>query len=145
MQEGVENVKASMVRPSANGLGDNKLTGRDCDMLLGLFSPARLQIKNWEGYNIALNENMARVKKIHTYPLLHNYREFGVAFSRRGHGDVYTNLFFNGASNTFKELPRPDNKEALDLVAKECLKCQEAAEHPHEHVKKMLKLREQSE
>lgn len=143
-QEGVDNVKASMVRPSPNGLGDSKLTGRDVDMLLGLFSPSRLQIDYWEGYNIGMSENMAKVKKAHPFALLHNYREFGVCFSRRGYGDTYTNLFFNGASNFFKELPRPDNHEALNVVAQEVLRCQEAAEHPNEHVRKMLKLREKN-
>ena len=51
-QESVEHAQANMLRPSANGLADNKLTGRDVDMMLGLFSPFRFRRAEWEGYDI---------------------------------------------------------------------------------------------
>lgn len=47
-QEGVENFQNNMLRPSANGLGDNKLTSRDCDFLIGLFAPIRFKKETWE-------------------------------------------------------------------------------------------------
>lgn len=90
-QEGVENVQANMLRPSANGLADNKLTGRDVDMMLGLFSPFRFRRAEWEGYDIT------RLKD--------SYRELSVILNRRG-SSVMTDLYFDGACNFFKELPR---------------------------------------
>ena len=93
-QEGVENAVANMIRPSANGLGDNKLTGRDCDMMLGLFSPFRFRRADWEGYNIRL--------------LKDSYRELSVILNRRG-SKVMTDLYFDGCCNFFKELPKVDD------------------------------------
>lgn len=103
-QEGVENAKMHMLQPSANGLADNKKTGRDADLILGLFSPARFRIANYpnlNGYSIA---DRSRTD----YPLLNNYRELSVIFTRRG-DTINTSLFFNGASNYFKELPKSEN------------------------------------
>lgn len=89
-QESIENLKLDRLQPSANGLGDNKLTGRDCDMMLGLFAPIRYKIPSYEGYDIK--------------QLRDNHRELSVILNRRGPA-VTTQLFFNGASNYFDELP----------------------------------------
>ena len=98
-QESVENAQANMLRPSANGLADNKLTGRDCDMMLGLFSPFRFKRSEWEDYDIK------RLKD--------SYRELSVILNRRG-GAVITHLYFDGACNYFKELP-PHDKMTPEL------------------------------
>lgn len=87
--ESVENAQANMLRPSANGLGDNKLTGRDCDMMLGLFSPYRFRRREWEGYDITRLQD--------------SYRELSVILNRRG-STVMTDLYFDGGVNYFKEL-----------------------------------------
>lgn len=98
-QEGVENVQANMLRPSANGLGENKTTGRDCNMMLGLFSPFRFRRAEWEGYDIT------RLKD--------SYRELSVVLNRNG-PTLMTDLYFDGATNFFMELPRPgDMSNAL--------------------------------
>ena len=83
-----------MIRPSANGLGDNKLTGRDCDMMLGLFSPFRFRRAEWEGYNIRR--------------LGDSYRELSVILNRRGSA-IMTDLYFDGCCNFFKELPKSED------------------------------------
>lgn len=93
-QEGVENAAANMIRPSANGLGDNKLTGRDCDMMLGLFAPIRFRRAEWEGYDI---------KKLRDA-----YRELSVILNRRGSA-VLTDVYFDGCVNFFKELPKAED------------------------------------
>lgn len=93
-QEGVENAKLGMLRPSHNGLGDNKLTGRDCDLMFGLFAPNRYNIKSHEGYDIT--------------QLRDNYREFLTILNRRGSA-IGTDLYFDGEVNFFKELPTPEN------------------------------------
>jgi replicative DNA helicase len=98
--ESVENAKASMLQPSANGLGDNKLTGRDCNMMLGLFAPNRYRIRNYEGYDIT--------------KLLDNHRELSVILNRNG-STCSVQLGFNGASNYFEELEKPD-KIDYDII-----------------------------
>lgn len=90
-QEGVENAQANMIRPSSNGLGDNKLSGRDCDLMLGLFAPYRFRRADWEGFNIKR--------------LRDSYRELSVIANRRG-SSVVTDLYFDGCVNYFSELPK---------------------------------------
>lgn len=100
-QESVENLKLERLQPSADGLGDNKLTQRDCDMMLGLFSPARHKIRKYEGYDITKLKN--------------NHRELSVILNRRG-GSVATQLLFLGAVNYFQELPTPENIDYEKLL-----------------------------
>lgn len=40
------------LEPSLDGLADNKLTQRDCDLVLGLFAPTRYEISKYRGYDI---------------------------------------------------------------------------------------------
>ena len=79
------------LRPSPDGLADCKLTQRDCNVMLGLFAPHRYKIQNYSGYDI---------DKLHD-----NYRELCVILNRNGSGFINLDLYFNGASNYFKELP----------------------------------------
>lgn len=51
-QEGNEAFKLGRVRPSVAGLGDSKYTSRDSNVVLGLFSPFRFGIRDYEGYDI---------------------------------------------------------------------------------------------
>lgn len=78
------------LRPSPDGLGDSKLTGRDVNYLLGLFAPYRHEIKNWSGYDLT--------------KLKDNHRELSISLNRQGSGFKNVNLFFNGAVNHFYEL-----------------------------------------
>jgi len=103
-QEGIENLKMDKVQPSPAGLGDNKLTGRDCDMMLGLFSPARYKIRNYEDYDIA------KLKDYH--------RELSIILNRRGNS-VATQLYFHGGINYLKELKPPNRmtpKDYKDII-----------------------------
>lgn len=52
-QESNEAFKIGRVRPSVAGLGDSKYTSRDSNVVLGLFSPFRFAIKEYEGYDIS--------------------------------------------------------------------------------------------
>jgi hypothetical protein len=78
------------LRPSPDGLADCKLTQRDVNVMFGLFAPHRYKIENYEGYDID--------------KLGDNYREFNVMLNRNGSGFINIDLYFNGASNFFKEL-----------------------------------------
>lgn len=94
------------LRPSADGLGDNKLVGRDLNLLIGLFAPYRYKFKDYEGYDLSI--------------LRDNYRELSVILNRDGKSNAVVDLFFDGASNYFAELPKPIEKEELLKVYDYC-------------------------
>lgn len=104
-QEGVENIKLGRMRPTADGLGDAKTTSRDLNCLMGLYNPAKFmgetKQNDYKGYNIARLKNYCRFLEII------EDRDYGA-------GGCYIGLFFDGAVSTFKELPLPSNKEALE-------------------------------
>lgn len=108
-QESVENIKLGRMRPTADGLGDNKTTSRDLNCLMGLYNPAKFleEVKEdtYKGYNIARLKNYCRFLEII------DDRDYGA-------GGCYIGLFFDGATSTFKELPLPTDKEALEKFYK---------------------------
>lgn len=87
----------SKLKPSQDGLADCKLTSRDCDLMLGLFAPARYNIKE---YPSKRPYNLEELKD--------NYRELSIILNRRGSSAKNDHLYFNGACNYFEELPDPD-------------------------------------
>lgn len=91
------NAKGALIdaklRPSAEGLGDSKLSGRDVDYLIGLFSPNRFNISTWSGYDIT--------------KLQDSHRELSLSLNRHGSGFKSVQLYFKGAVNHFEELPDP--------------------------------------
>lgn len=103
-QESIENAKANRLKPTLDGLGDSKLTQRDANVILGLFSPFRHEIPKYMGYDITKFRDHIRFLEIMA--------------SREGGGGVISPLYFDGAVNYFKELPKPDNTKALEQVYK---------------------------
>lgn len=85
------------LKPSLDGLGDCKLTGRDALVVIGLFSPERYQISKELGYDIG--------------KLQDNYRTLSILKNRFGRPNLECGLYFNGATNTFRELPEPGSEE----------------------------------
>lgn len=83
------------LEPSLNGLADNKTTQREADLVLGLFAPARYNLKKYRGYDITKLGDKVRFLKFL------KDRNYGLA-------NAYVPLYFNGAANVFKELPKPD-------------------------------------
>ena len=102
--EGNEAFKLNRLRPSAQGLGDSKYIARDCNVLLGLFSPFRFSLDTYLDYNI---------KKFKD-----NIRFLEVCINRDGEMGGIAPLFFDGAVCTFDELPLPNNKVELEKVYK---------------------------
>lgn len=100
--EGNEAFKLNRLRPSANGLGDSKYISRDCNVLLGLFSPFRFGLENYLGFNI---------KKFKD-----NIRFLEICINRDGEMGGIAPLFFDGAVCAFDELPLPNNMVELDKV-----------------------------
>ena len=102
--EGNDAFKLNRLRPSAQGLGDSKYISRDCNVLLGLFSPFRFSLDTYLDYNI---------KKFKD-----NIRFLEVCINRDGEMGGIAPLFFDGAVCAFDELPLPNNKVELEKVYK---------------------------
>lgn len=79
------------LEPSLDGLGDIKITQRDCHVVLGLFAPDRYGIKSHKDYN--------------TEFLGDNYRSISILKNRYGSANVKKGLLFDGATLRFEELP----------------------------------------
>lgn len=101
-QEGNEAFKIGKVRPSVAGLGDSKYTSRDSNVVLGLFSPFRFALKEYEGYDILKFKD--------------NIRFLEVIVNRDGEMGGLCPLFFDGAVCRFEELPKPGDKENIQKV-----------------------------
>ena len=80
------------VKPSPDGLGDNKSISQDCNLMLSLFHPARY---NQKEYGIV---DLKRMKDSH--------RELFININRDGINNAGLDLYFNGACNYFEELPQ---------------------------------------
>ena len=93
-KESNESVKLNKLEPSREGLGESKVPTRDCDLMLGLFSPALHELPTYRKYDIT------RLKD--------NYRFLQVLKDRYGEMNVSTHLYFNGAVGYFAELPKAD-------------------------------------
>ncbi len=108
-QEGIENIKLGRMRPTADGLGDAKTTSRDLNCLMGLYKPAKF-----------LEETGEKIYKGYDISRLKDYCRFFEVIEDRdyGAGGCFTALFFDGATSTFKELPTPEEKEALEKYYK---------------------------
>jgi len=101
-QESIENMKANRLKPTLDGLGDCKLTQRDANVILGLFSPFRHEIKTYHGYDISFFRD--------------NIRFLEILGGREGGGGTICPLYFDGAVNFFKELPLPSDSPKLNQV-----------------------------
>ena len=75
-QEGNEAFKLGRVRPSVAGLGDSKYTSRDSNVVLGLFSPFRFALKEYEGYDISMFKDNIRFLEMIVNRDKHNYLYF---------------------------------------------------------------------
>lgn len=100
-QEGIENQKLNKMMPSSDGLADCKTTTRDANLVLGLYSPFKYGLKEYEGYDITKFKNNIRFMQV-------------IEDRDNGAGGQICPLFFDGAVSSFTELPLPNNKPELD-------------------------------
>jgi hypothetical protein len=107
-QESVENMKAGRLRPTLDGLAENKTTQRDADVILGLFSPFRHKIPEYEGFDIKFFKD--------------NIRFLEIIGGREGGAGTISPLYFNGAVNFFNELPKSNNELAMLKVNEQVVK-----------------------
>ena len=90
----------SKIKPSLDGLGDNKAIQRDHLVVFGLFAPDRYEIKDYAGYKVDELED--------------RFRTLIILKNRIGKGNLELPLYFNGASSYFSELP-PSNAMTPDV------------------------------
>lgn len=91
--ESNDSFKLKNIRPSGRGLADSSYTQRDCNLLLGLFSPFKFGIEEYMNYDIKI--------------LKDHIRFLEVCNSRDGEVGGIIALFFDGCCNMFWELPLP--------------------------------------
>ncbi len=94
-QESLDNFKHNRTRPTLDGLAENKTTQRDATLILGLYSPFRHEIPEYQGYNIRQFKD--------------NIRFLEILGGRQGGAGTICPLYFNGAVNYFKELPKAND------------------------------------
>lgn len=100
--ESVESVKLDRIRPTTAGLGDSKYTSHDANIVLGVFSPFRFGLKEYLGYPID------RLKD--------HFRTLEVLVSRDGELGGIIGLFFDGATCTWAEMPKPNDTAGMGQV-----------------------------
>lgn len=100
--ESLSAFKENKLKPTAQGLADTKYSGRDLNCLLGVFSPFRHELPSYKGYSIT--------------QLKDNCRFLEVILNRGGSAGGTIGLFFDGATCTFSELPKPDDATGLNKV-----------------------------
>ena len=101
--ESVESVKLDRIRPTTAGLGDSKYTSHDANIVLGVFSPFRFGLKEYLG----------------GYPidrLKDHFRTLEVLVNRDGELGGIIGLFFDGATCTWAEMPKPNDTAGMGQV-----------------------------
>ena len=83
------------LKPSVADLGDSKVLARDCDVMLGIFSPFQQELQSYLGYDISKMRDNARFVE--------------VIISRSGGAGSIVPLAFDGCTNYFRELPLPND------------------------------------
>lgn len=96
-KESNDSIKMGRTRPDKKGLADSSYTANDCNILLGLFAPARFGMSDYLGYD---------VKKLRDH-----LRFVEVVINRDGEMGGIMPLYFDGATNSFFELPLPDSPD----------------------------------
>lgn len=102
-QESLENQKFGKMKPSSDGLADCKTTSRDVNVVIGLYSPFKFEVKEYQGYNIEMFRNNIRFMEV-----LED-RSYGA-------NGMICPLFFDGATSYFKELPHSKDYNNLEKV-----------------------------
>lgn len=102
-KEGLESYKLNRIKPSSDGLADAKTTTRDANLVIGLYSPFKYGLTEYEKYNITIFRNNIRFMEI-----LED-RDYGA------NGNICP-LYFDGAVSYFAELPRADNLTEIQKI-----------------------------
>lgn len=88
------------IKPSLANLGGTKEVVRSYHLVFSLFNPHKFKIPNYRGYDVQTIGN--------------NFRELEILKANDGFDNVSTPLYFDGASEVFRELPHSE-KQKEDL------------------------------
>lgn len=94
--------KSKRLTPTLADFSDSKFTTRDCTYCLALFSPARVELSTFHGYDIKRLGN--------------SFRNLEILASRSGEANINLGLNFIGKTSVIRELPRAD--QMTDLAYK---------------------------
>lgn len=92
------------LEPTLDGLAENKKTARDTSVALGLFAPNRYGIEYHAGYDVR--------------KLQDKYRSLSILKNSDGLSDARLGLYFDGATNYFKELPSQNDEQFKEKIMK---------------------------
>ena len=92
------------VKPSLSGLGNSKECQRDHFLVIGLFSPDRYGINDYEGYDIEI--------------LRDNFRSLIILKSNISPTNIEIPFYFDGGCSFMKELPKPSEPQMLEIYDK---------------------------
>ena len=98
----LEAFKNNKIRPTMAGLSDSKYTAKDCTVMLGITSPFSFEIIEYLNYDISKFRN--------------NIRFLEVVLNREGESNDIVPLYFDGATNYFRELPSYKDTTALKKI-----------------------------
>lgn len=101
---GLDAFKSNKIRPTLAGLADSKDTGKAVDVMLGITNPFSFELPEYLKYNIRI--------------LKGNFRCLEIVLNRGGESNAICPLYFNGAINYYKELPKPSDSIELERVYK---------------------------
>lgn len=100
--ESLDNFKQGKLKPSLQGLSDSKYTGRDANLILGIFAPFRHELQDYLKYNIVKLGAYARFVEI--------------LANREGESNTVCPIYFDGCCNYITELPLPEQTSAINSV-----------------------------
>lgn len=92
------------LEPSLDGLATNKETSRNADNVFALFAPDRYGIEEYDGYDIVRIQD--------------HFRMLMILKSRDGESNVRIPLYFDGAVNYFRELPKSNDPQMSQVYKK---------------------------
>lgn len=90
--QSIDRRKESMITPITSDFKDSNSSIEDSEIVLALFSPNKAKMSSHNGYDIKR--------------LGDKYRSIYVLKSRYGEGDVEDCVYYDGAANIWKELPK---------------------------------------
>ena len=91
------------LKPDVGNLANNKEVSRDSNLMIGLFAPHKFGFDTYKDYDLS------RLKD--------NHRELIIMLNRDGISSASIDLYFQGASGFFSELPRPEDIQETDYLA----------------------------
>lgn len=106
--ESVESIRFNRSRPTTAGLGDSKYTSHDANIVLGIYSPFRFGIDTYLTDEHGIGYDIKKLKD--------HFRTIEVLVNRDGELGGIIGMFFDGATCTWSELPKPGSINEMQRV-----------------------------